>query len=810
MLHYAFTRDPGWLDHVVIDLSWVVHKGDVDPDTRVHAMHQLGQALTERYARRERIGDLEWGARYLSQVEKETPADHPDRPMRLSSLAHALIAVVELFPLDAGQELAAAHMTCVIRAMEECLKRSAPGDPRRPRYLNTIGIAYSLRAVHTGSRPDLLAALSHLHQALRQAPDDDPELITAIKGNLGTALLRRFETTGHRRHLDLAAQELQSAIRLSSPHSAYYGRLLKNLAVALAEASDDDEAVLTAFRAVEATGRGLDGSFSTEFAYRTATARWAARHSTWGEAVAGFKRSERHLEHALAAQVGWRFKSSLLAEAAPLAGELAYALVRVGDVRGAVEALDRGRNRLIDGACRLMAIDPQQIREGGEPELADRLARVLDQVRQSEQAMRDPQNIRFELASELDRVLLEGLEKIVGEVRRKEGLADFARTDTGPPDPRHLRRPIVYLLAAESGGLALLVTPDGHTPLAVELPLLTRSGLAARVTALNEAYAARVEGRPGWLAELDGCCAWLWEAAMGAVVEAVKGTGSTDVTLVACGWTGLLPLHAAWTKEPANPNRRRYVVDELSVSYAPSMRHVASPDLPPAEIPLDRVLIVQDHTPGKPGLPSLPAARAETEEIRRLIPSARILSEDGATVSEVLRELPASSLIHLACHGRFVPGQGLESELVLAQGGLRVLDLLGQRLGQPRLMVLSACETARVGNTVPDELVGLPATFLGAGAHAVIATLWAVPDEAASVVMRVFYRLLVEQEMPAAVALRHAQIWVRDATNAELVDAGLRPETDAAHLGAVSRKIWESSRRFGHPTEWAAFTYTGV
>jgi CHAT domain-containing protein len=73
-------------------------------------------------------------------------------------------------------------------------------------------------------------------------------------------------------------------------------------------------------------------------------------------------------------------------------------------------------------------------------------------------------------------------------------------------------------------------------------------------------------------------------------------------------------------------------------------------------------------------------------------------------------------VVHFACHGRSVPDHTLESHLVLARGNLEVLELLGQRLGSPRLLVLSACETARVALDTPDEAIGLPTALLGPSA----------------------------------------------------------------------------------------------
>jgi CHAT domain-containing protein len=83
---------------------------------------------------------------------------------------------------------------------------------------------------------------------------------------------------------------------------------------------------------------------------------------------------------------------------------------------------------------------------------------------------------------------------------------------------------------------------------------------------------------------------------------------------------------------------------------------------------------------------------------------------------------------------------------VAADDGLLDLeDLLHRwraRLTSCRLVVLSACQT-NVGPTHRDEAPqALPMGFLCAGARAVVASLWAVEDDATRELMVEFYRRL--------------------------------------------------------------------
>src|SRR6202008_3455580 len=85
------------------------------------------------------------------------------------------------------------------------------------------------------------------------------------------------------------------------------------------------------------------------------------------------------------------------------------------------------------------------------------------------------------------------------------------------------------------------------------------------------------------------------------------------------------------------------------------------------------------------------------------------------------------------------------------------LDSRGLKLNSS-LVVLSACETSR-GRLLPGEGVLGPAqAFLQAGAGAVVASYWKVDDVATSRFMQAFYKYLLAERLPAATALRRAQL----------------------------------------------------
>jgi CHAT domain-containing protein len=117
--------------------------------------------------------------------------------------------------------------------------------------------------------------------------------------------------------------------------------------------------------------------------------------------------------------------------------------------------------------------------------------------------------------------------------------------------------------------------------------------------------------------------------------------------------------------------------------------------------------------------------------------------------------------IHIATHG-IVDAQVPElSSLILgsydshgqvSDRAVRVADLSLQTL-RAEVAVLSACETALGAEVRSEGLVGLSSTLLARGAHAVVASLWPVPDEVSARLMTEFYQHMLQGSMGPQAAL---------------------------------------------------------
>jgi CHAT domain-containing protein len=420
------------------------------------------------------------------------------------------------------------------------------------------------------------------------------------------------------------------------------------------------------------------------------------------------------------------------------------------------------------------------------------------------------------------RAAREGLDAVIEEIRAVPGYEGFLAVPTFLDVAAAVGAgPLVYLVAAEPGGLALVVANGDVTD--VPLDGLTAATVRERATAHLDAYTLyRSSPRAGyalWNASLDEVTAWLWDEAMGPVLEHAgldHAEQSAAVVIVAGGLLGLLPLHAAWTPDTGRVTGRRYVLDDTAISYVPNARTLRAARKLAGEVSADRLLAVADPRPV--AADPLPMATYEAMTAAAAFPDAQTtLRGPEATFLSFEWEAAKADVLHLACHGFAELGNPLDSGLVLAGRQVTLGRLMELRL-RVRLAVLSACETALPGTGLPDEVIALSAGLLQAGVAGVVASQWSVPDRATAMLMAEFYRRWRWDQMVPSAALRAAQRWLRDTTTAEKRDhfqaavsaqAGwLPPDAGQAFLD------WLYFEPDGHSHagihHWGAFAHVGV
>ncbi|MEM6484310.1 MAG: CHAT domain-containing protein [Pseudomonadota bacterium] len=279
-------------------------------------------------------------------------------------------------------------------------------------------------------------------------------------------------------------------------------------------------------------------------------------------------------------------------------------------------------------------------------------------------------------------------------------------------------------------------------------------------------------------------------------------SNTVRLVLVTAGALNYLPFEALILNIDGDEN---WVGDRFEVVRAPSLGVLKAL--------MDEVSIAADHQPmlvladaiysaQDPRLPHpasstfdtmdsefgrLNWSAVEAESIDQLATADVLTGFEANTAALNQQDMSRRAVVHFATHARVDPKEPGRTGLVLSRydrSGNFVNSLFGLREIyrlelDTELVVLSACETA-LGEGIPGEgLVGLSHAFLYAGSKRVVASMWAVPDAATSVLMREFYSALTLRRLSPAAALKSA------------------------------RQQLQRSRRWRHPHYWSGFVLVG-
>ena len=201
-----------------------------------------------------------------------------------------------------------------------------------------------------------------------------------------------------------------------------------------------------------------------------------------------------------------------------------------------------------------------------------------------------------------------------------------------------------------------------------------------------------------------------------------------------------VPFHLLW-------NGHRYLIQDYEIAYLPCASLIARRGTLASKGAL--VLAHSHHQ-------RLPNRIREAYEVGRLF-DGEVFVDDHAS-SEVLQRQPVQ-ILHVAAHGKFIHSSindDVFAFIELSDGRLSAEQALQFNLGY-ELITLSGCETGRALVTTNDELRGLWSGFFYAGAGAILASQWQVPDayEFTPTLMHTFYSALHQGRSKAA-ALQHA------------------------------------------------------
>ncbi|HYH44527.1 MAG TPA: CHAT domain-containing protein, partial [Thermoanaerobaculia bacterium] len=349
----------------------------------------------------------------------------------------------------------------------------------------------------------------------------------------------------------------------------------------------------------------------------------------------------------------------------------------------------------------------------GDPEVEADLARLeviaartADPVTRREIERRRRDLHRAQRWQEYERLVAAGNPLLVGRPLTGGEIRALAREPGGGP--------ILLYYATASEVVAFLVPVDGGSPL-VRLLHLPLDQLAERVGALRRALA-----NPALEAQAPALARELWDLLIAPFAADLPA--GAPLTVVPHGPLHRLPfetlldpegkpLFERWPLATApsatvlrllragRPDRVR----DLFLAMAP-----AGGDAPRPEVGRIAALFGPAAGGGFPAA-GFETYRDEAPKVRHLLIAARGTLEPGSR-AETFLEIPASSDHDSQLDAAEIAGIPLAAELV----------------------TLAACDTAAAEALFSDERLDLARAFLIAGAAAVLATRWKIPDEAAT------------------------------------------------------------------------------
>ena len=217
----------------------------------------------------------------------------------------------------------------------------------------------------------------------------------------------------------------------------------------------------------------------------------------------------------------------------------------------------------------------------------------------------------------------------------------------------------------------------------------------------------------------------LYEMLIAPLLPSLRGV--RRLVIVPHGLLHTLAFHALWDGE-------RHLIQQYEVVYSPSASVLQS------LVTRSLTSKPKQDSPMVVGIPdeAAPQIEQEVQAIAHLMTGSRVLMGSEATTKRFAEDSGSASIIHLACHGRFVPSSPLSSGLKFADRWFTVRDLYALRLNNP-LVVLSGCDTGLMRVQAADELAGLQRGLFAAGASSLISALWALKDETAAKMMASLY-----------------------------------------------------------------------
>jgi len=666
--------------------------------------------------------------------------------------------------------------------------------------LNNIGIALRLKGLANENKEDFNQAEKIFQQSLAIAKAEADNIVTTqVLNNLGSIYSDLGRSTQ-------ALECFKSAARIAENANdfSYLGMVYNNIGIVYSNLGNFEESTKNYEKALSLDSLFKNGTFIWETFYELGNTH--KKQNNYVRALNDFKNAIASIESVRSRITIEDLKASYLGtdnriEVYQNLIDLLITLHKTDPAKGydkeAFNYLERGKARAFLDSLEVSEVDVSQ---GINPILANR----------EKEAMRDISKAYSKLLAA--DVSPEDKEIISAQIKSLEDQLDILKREIRMASPAYadLRYPkvITYdevqkeLLAPHEAYFAYSIGKETSYTFVVLHDGLRIFKLPPRKVIQKQVIAYRKA-----ISDCQNKDFHLGRELYQELVSPGIEPGIKDIVFIPDDILNLLPFETLLTnQEPCS-----WLIREFQVGYVPSLsslrilrqRHQNSSK------PHKDLLAIgdTDYNMGQGGSTVVPAldilyssasspsisltplkySATEIESISRLFPANRVtVLEKQEATERWLKSSPLTDykIIHFATHSLIDDKKPARSAILLSfnkgkagEGLLQARDIYNLKM-HAELVTLSACQTG-LGQFIRGEgIEGLSRAFFYAGASSVLMSLWAVNDQATSLLMEGFYRHLRGSESLMG-ALRNAKL--------EMIN----------------------SRTLSHPFYWAGFVING-
>ncbi|CUA75255.1 DNA repair protein RAD50 [Rhizoctonia solani] len=736
----------------------------------------LGIAYHERFVYLGDPDDLNKSIEHKLHGYNVASADYPDLAQLLCSLGasyHKRFTSAEYPNVD--------DIDHAIQYQERAKSLIPKGHPDAHRWLSRLGSSYHTRASHSNNIDDLNKAIENSFQAHSLTPAGDPSLTWQLS-NIGALSFAKFESLGGLDDLKNATEYHKlayDAIPEQHPDLTlvlqYLGRCYERRFKLLRDESSLDSALEHFRRATHSVGYP-----SSRFETALDWARISAENSL-SDHLQGYQAAIELIPEVIwvGTTVDNRYRT--LGQLSNVAIEAASAAIASCQLDLALEWLEQGRSVVWNQS--LLLRSPLDELRDSFPALADKLEKTRDELHYTSSRSRPGSQEAVlnvptpEQVAQRHHQLAREYTNQIAHIRSLSGFSDFMKPRKAKDLIRAARvGPVVVINCHDSRCDALIIFPNSKVA-HITLPPFTnkdarklRSGLEGLLAGdhmRQRGVRTRQQSAKSQVSFKD-VLVTLWTNLVKPILELLQFKAQTEinvlprVTWCTTGELSFLPLHAAGDYDRPNA----CIFDYAISSYAPTLTALSNSVSGSCHQHSSLLAIGQEATPGHSWLPGTMKELAYIQKYMNTTIQHTQLVGRVATTGAVLEAMEQHDWVHLSCHANQNTKNPTESGFFLHDGTLDLTTIMRKSFRNKGLAFLSACQTARGDENLPEEAVHLASGLLNAGYTSVIASMWAVDDRDAPLVAdKVYSQLLKDGKMniqDAAKALHMAIIELRE------------------------------------------------